>query len=125
MYAQITDIHNLALAHRHAKRGKGWYKEVLAIDANPEPYLTKLQTQLLIATYQTSEYFTFTKREGKKERLIYKLPYYPDRVCQWAIIQVIEPYLLKYMTGDTYSALPGRRDTLLLGKSAKGHAQGP
>ena len=48
LYAQITDIHNLALAHRHAKRGKGWYKEVLAIDANPEPYLTKLQTQLLI-----------------------------------------------------------------------------
>ena len=74
LYAQITDIHNLALAHQHAKRGKGWYREVLAIDANPEPYLTKLQTQLLTRTYQTSEYFTFTKREGKKERLIYKLP---------------------------------------------------
>ena len=125
LYAQITDIHNLALAHQHAKRGKGWYREVLAIDANPEPYLTKLQTQLLTRTYQTSEYFTFTKREGKKERLIYKLPYYPDRVCQWAIIQVIEPYLLKYMTGDTYSALPGRGIHSCLAKVQKAMRKDP
>lgn len=47
LYAQITDIHNLALAHQHAKRGKGWYQEVRAIDADPDKYLTELQRLLL------------------------------------------------------------------------------
>lgn len=108
LYEKITSLDNLALAHRHAKRGKGWYREVRAIDADPDSYLNELQRLLLTQSYQTSEYFTFTKREKEKERVIYKLPYFPDRVCQWAIIQVIEPYLIKYMTRDTYSAIPGR-----------------
>jgi hypothetical protein len=37
-------------------------------------------------TYKTSPYKQFTKREGNKLRIIYKLPYFPDRVAQWAII---------------------------------------
>lgn len=49
---------------------------------------------------------TFQKFEGNKERTIFKLPYFPDRVCQWAILQIIEPYLLKFLTCDTYSAIP-------------------
>lgn len=36
------------------------------------------------------------------------MPYFPDRICQWAILQVIEPYLLRYMTKNTYSAIPDR-----------------
>lgn len=108
LYEKITSLDNLALAHRHAKRGKGWYREVRAIDADPDSYLNELQRLLLTQSYQTSEYFTSTKREKEKERVIYKLPYFPDRVCQRAIIQVIEPYLIKYMTRDTYSAIPGR-----------------
>lgn len=59
-------------------------------------------------TYKTSEYEIFEKQEGNKLRKIYKLPYFPDRICQWAIIQVIEPYLLRTLTDDTYSALPNR-----------------
>lgn len=48
------------------------------------------------------------KNEDKKIRKIYKPPYFPDRICQRAIIQVIEPYLMRTLTDDTYSALPGR-----------------
>ncbi len=39
-------------------------------------------------------------------RLIYKLPYYPDRIAQWAILRVIEPILIRNFTRDTYSAIP-------------------
>jgi len=38
----------------------------------------------------TSEYATFTKKDGKKEREIYKLPFFPDRIAQWAVLQVID-----------------------------------
>lgn len=108
LYSQIYDMENLRLAHHNAKKGKGWYHEVKMIDENPDKYLTILQNMLIDHTYQTSEYETFIKKEIGKERVIYKLPYFPDRVCQWAILQVIEPYLLKYFTGDTYSAIPGK-----------------
>ena len=108
LYEQICSIDNLRLAHRQARRGKSFYNEVKMIDANEDKYLYELQDMLMNRTYKTSEYEIFEKKEGKKVRKIYKLPYFPDRICQWAIIQVIEPHLLKTLTDDTYSALPKR-----------------
>ena len=58
--------------------------------------------------YHTSEYESFIKKENGKEREIFKLPYFPDRICQWAILQVIEPYLLRNFTKNTYSAIPDK-----------------
>lgn len=63
---------------------------------------------LLYHTYKTSDYEVFYKTEGKKTRKIYKLPYFPDRICQWAILQVIEPFIINNLTDDTYSAIPKR-----------------
>lgn len=107
---------NLILAHQNAKKGKGWYQEVKMVDANPEYYLGKLQEILINKTYQTSQYETFIKKDSGKEREIFKLPYFPDRICQWAIMQVIEPILLNNFTKDTYSAIPGRGIHLCLNR---------
>lgn len=63
---------------------------------------------LVLHTFKTSEYVVFDKQEGNKIRTIYKLPYYPDRIVQWAILQVIEPYLIKTFISQIYSAIPGR-----------------
>lgn len=108
LYEKICDIENLRLAHKQARRGKSFYTEVKLIDENEDEYLYRLQDMLIHKTYHTSKYEVFEKKEGKKIRKIYKLPYFPDRICQWAIIQVIEPYLIRTLTDDTYSALPGR-----------------
>lgn len=58
--------------------------------------------------FKTSEYEIFILNEGKKKRDVYKLPFFPDRIAQWAILQIIEPFLLANMTADTYSAIPGK-----------------
>ena len=108
LFDKICDINNLRLAHKNAKKGKGWYKEVKMIDKDPDKYLHELQAMFLNRTFHTSSYEVFYKTEGKKRRKIYKLPYYPDRVAQWAILQVIEPYIVKTLIADTYSAIPGR-----------------
>lgn len=108
LYEKIYDIENLRKAHQHAKKGKGWYQEVKMIDENPEYYLGLLQEMLINHTYKTSDYEVFYKTEGKKTRKIYKLPYFPDRICQWAILQVIEPCIINNLTDDTYSAIPKR-----------------
>lgn len=108
LYSKIYDMDNLRLAHYNAQKGKGWYKEVRMVNSNPEYYLKELQKSLINKTYKTSSYETFIKRDTGKERLIYKLPYYPDRICQWAILQVIEAILMNNFIADTYSAIPGR-----------------
>ena len=96
---------NLFLAYKNAKKGKGWYKEVKEIEKNPWYYLGLLQEMMINHNYHTSKYETFMRKEGKKVREIYKLPFFPDRIAQWAILQVIEPQLLSYFTDDTYSAI--------------------
>jgi hypothetical protein len=101
-------MENLALAYKNAKKGKGWYAEIKEIEKDPEKYLLQLQAMLINHEYHTSAYETFMRKEGRKVREIYKLPFFPDRIAQWAIIQVIEPQLLSDFIGDTYSALPGK-----------------
>lgn len=108
LYSKVYDMENLRLAHKNAKRGKGWYQEIKEVEADLDNYLLKLQQMLINKTYKTSEYETFTKKERDKEREIFKLPYFPDRICQWAIMQVIEPYLMRNLTAHTYSAIKGR-----------------
>lgn len=108
LYPQIYDIENLRKAFRNAKKGKGWYEEVKIIEADLDYYLYKLQDMLIHKTYHTSEYEIFYKKEGNKTRKIYKLPFFPDRIAQWAILQVIEPYIIKTLIADTYSAIPKR-----------------
>ena len=108
LFDKICDMENLKLALKNAKKGKGWYKEVKQIEERPGYYLAALQWMLKTGNYRTSEYGTFRKVEGKKEREIYKLPFFPDRIAQWAILQVIEPSLLDYFTDDSYSAIPGK-----------------
>ena len=119
LYKKICDIDNLRLAHQNARRGKGWYKEVREVDENLQHHLELLQEMLIDHTYKTSKYEAFYKDDGDKVRKIYKLPYFPDRICQWAILQVIEPYLLKNFTADTYSAIPNMGIHKALGKLKK------
>lgn len=108
LFEKIVSMENLLLAYKNAKRGKGWYREVKEIEKNPRSYLEQLREMMLTHNYHTSEYRTFLRKEGKKVREIYKLPFFPDRVAQWAIIQVIEPQLLSCFTDDTYSAIPNK-----------------
>lgn len=108
IYDKICSMENLELAYKNAKKGKGWYREVREIEENPQYYLGLLQSMLKNHTYKTSEYSTFMKKDGRKEREIYKLPFFPDRIAQWAVLQIIEPQLLAYFTDDTYSAIPNK-----------------
>lgn len=108
LFDTFCSIDNLMQAHTNARKSKTFYTEVKMVDSNPDKYLNELREAIINFEYHTSEYTSFIKNDGVKVREIFKLPYYPDRIFQWALIQVIEPYLLRNLTDDTYSALPGR-----------------
>ncbi|MBR5296359.1 MAG: RNA-directed DNA polymerase [Parabacteroides sp.] len=108
LYTSISDMRNLELAHINASRGKGWYPEVIRVNKNPQEHFREIQKMLWNKTYKTARYRIFTKNENGKVRNIYSLPYYPDRIVQWAIIQVIGPILEKHFIYDCYSSIKGK-----------------
>lgn len=108
LYSKIYDMDNLIAAHHNARKGKSFYREVQMVDADPEKYLGQIQEMLRNKTYRTSRYKTFMKIDKGKEREIFALPYYPDRIIQWAVVQVLEPIWMKTLIADTFSSLKGR-----------------
>ena len=59
-------------------------------------------------TYKVGLYKTSRYSDRGKDRILYKLPYYPDRIIQWAIMLQIEPYFNKVFEPFTCASLPGR-----------------
>jgi RNA-directed DNA polymerase len=107
LYAQIYSIENLMLADDIARKGKLKQPGVLQHDKNREENIQALHKMLKEKTYKTSEYTTFTIFEPK-ERIIYRLPYFPDRITHHAVMNVLEPIFVSTFTADTYSCIKGR-----------------
>lgn len=108
LYEKIIDKDNIRLAHHNARKGKTYYKEVKMVDSDIKKHVDEIHTMLKEETYQISKYKTFVKVDSGKEREIFVLPYYPDRIIQWAIVQVCEPIWMNSLIHQTYSSLPGR-----------------
>lgn len=89
------------------------------VDSNEDYYLLKVQRSLLDHTFHTSKYITTDRFDGTKVRRISKLPYYPDRIVQWALMIVISPILIKSFIDHTYSAIPKRGIHLCLKRMAR------
>lgn len=104
----MWDIENIKLAHINARKGKAHYQEVKMVNANEEYYLSKIQDMLRDKTFTNSKYNVFIKTDSGKEREIYKLPYFPDRIIHHCIMQVLEPIWVSTLITDTYSSLKNR-----------------
>lgn len=108
LYDKICSKDNIVLAHQQARKGKTWYKEVQMVDANPEKYLGQIEQLLKNKTFVNSKYETFEKTFNNKHRVIYKLPYFPDRIIHHCIVQVIEPICESTYIRNTFSSIKQR-----------------
>lgn len=90
LYDKIISVENLRLADEKARRGKLRTYGVRHHDRNREANIQALHEALLTKTFKTSPYEVFTIYEPK-ERVIFRLPYYPDRIVHHAIMNVLEP----------------------------------
>jgi retron-type reverse transcriptase len=107
LYNKICSIENLRMADSIARKGKLSQPGIKAFDRNKEENLRILREQLLGRTFRTSEYKTFLIYEPK-ERLIFRLPYYPDRIVHHAVMNIMEPIFVATFTADTYSCIKKR-----------------
>lgn len=107
LFDKICTIENIEEADRKARKNKGIRYGILKHDLHPEKDNAELLESLLNRTYKTSKYSTFKIYEPK-ERLIYRLPYYPDRIVHHAIMNIMEPIWKSIFIKQTYSSIKNR-----------------
>jgi len=108
LYEKIYSLDNIRFAHYNARKGKSHYSEVKAVDSNPEFYFMQIHSLLKNETFENAEYEVFKRSFNGKEREIFKLPYFPDRIIHHCIMQVLEPIWRRSLIRDTYSSIKGR-----------------
>lgn len=107
LYEKIISIDNLRLADIKARRGKLQSYGVLRHDANKDNNIQHLHEILKNKTFKTSDYEIFTIRDPK-ERQIYRLPYFPDRIVHHAVMNILEPIWVSVFTADTFACIKDR-----------------
>lgn len=107
LFSQIISIENLIKADEKAQKGKLKQYGVSLHNKNKEENIMKLHNLLKSQNYKTSQYDIFKVFEPK-ERDVYRLPYFPDRICHHAIMNILEPVFVAVFTGDSYSCIKGR-----------------
>ena len=107
LFDKVISIDNLKLADEKARKGKLHSYGVQMHDKNREANILALHESLKNGTFHTSQYHVFTIYEPK-EREIYQLPYYPDRILHHAVMNILEPIWVSVFTRDTYSCIKNR-----------------
>lgn len=107
LHEKICQIDNIELADDRARKHKTYRWGIYKHDKRREAENAKLLAKLEDLTYTTSKYSTFEIFEPKK-RLIFRLPYYPDRITHHAIMNVTEPIWVNIFIKHTYSCIKER-----------------
>lgn len=107
IFQEIASLENLIVADGKAQKGKSKQYGVITHNKNQEPNIQKLHEMLIEKTYKTSKYDVFKVYEPK-ERDVFRLPYFPDRITHHAIMNVLEPIFVSVFTSDSYSYIKGK-----------------
>lgn len=107
IWQDIISPDNLELAAEKASKGKKKQYGYIVFNKDREANLVKLHESLINKTFRTSEYKTMKVYEPK-ERLVYRLPFFPDRIVHHAIMNHLETMFVKVFTADTYSCIKER-----------------
>lgn len=107
LWQQIVTMENLEKAYQISKKKKRKYKHIIRFEKNKEENLKHIQKILIEKTYKTSKYTTEVIYEPKR-RVLYKLPHNPDKIIQIAVVNILEPYIRKWLIKDTYACIKKR-----------------
>ena len=107
LFSKIVERDNIELAFRLARKGKQWQDTIKIFELQKEENIEKIRTSLIDKTFSTSKYETFVVYEPKR-RVIYKLPFNPDRIVQHALMNIVEPIWESFFINDSYACRKGK-----------------
>ena len=106
LFKNVCSPDNVRAAILAAMKGKGHYSEVRKIKKDIEKYVAELSEILTKKQFKNAEYEVFEKQSGDKTRVIYKLPFYPDRVVHHCIVQVLLPIWVRLLIRELLAPYP-------------------
>lgn len=107
LHDKLCTIENIEVADDNARKNKNKKYGINKHDKNRQYENEDLVDKLFNLKYKTSKYSLYKIYEPK-ERIIYRLPYYPDRIVHHAIMNVIKDIWTKSFIHNTYSCIEGR-----------------
>ena len=107
LFPQIIAEENIELAFAKARKGKAWQNSVKEVEREREEKLEALRNMLVDGTFKTSVYKVTVIHEPK-ERQIFILPFYPDRIVQHAIMNIVAPLWDSMFIHDSYACRTGK-----------------
>lgn len=107
LHQKLCTEDNINIADNNARKNKKNRYGINRHDKNRDIENKNLLETLRNLTYKTSKYDKFKIFEPK-ERIIYRLPYYPDRIGQHAIMNITEGIWVKTFINQTYSCIKNR-----------------
>lgn len=108
LISSLCRMDNILLADTNARKAKRRSRRFIEKhDKNIIEEDRALARSFSDLSYKTSPYVTYKIYEPK-ERLIYRLPYYPDRIAHHAIMNVVKEHWTKQFITNTYSCIEHR-----------------
>lgn len=107
LWDKIITEDNFKIAQHASRQGKASRRDITDFESHLEENLAEVRNLVITKRFHTSEYKKKTIYEPKK-RIIYMLPYNPDRIVQHALMNVLAPYLERLFIYDTYACVPGK-----------------
>lgn len=110
LWQNIIPKENFDLAELEAQRHKTKRHDVMEFEKDRDKNLDEVRELVISKKFHTSPYRS-KKIYEPKERIIYILPYAPDRIVQHAIMNVLVPIMERLFISDSYACIEGRGQT--------------
>ncbi|MBO6117385.1 MAG: RNA-directed DNA polymerase [Bacteroidales bacterium] len=110
IYEKIISLDNLIIAAKKAAKNKKHRRAVKKFfreNGEDNVLLKQLHESLKKKTFVVGKYKKFKVYEPK-ERTIFKLPFFPDRIVQHAIVNILGDYWYSLMRRNTYACVKDR-----------------
>lgn len=107
LWQTIISPENIQLAYYKASKGKSKMRNVVKFKTDVEGNLQRIQAALEEKTFTTSKYNEKTVYEPK-QRIIYVLPFAPDRIVQHALMNVAQPIWEALFIEDSFACRIGK-----------------
>lgn len=110
LFDSITDEMNIKRAIQNSSKGKRHQRRIQRVMNEPDRHVRAIKGMLVNKTFVPSPYIERVIHDNSagKQRAIHKPRYFPDQIVHWALMQVIEPIIMRGMYRYCCGSVPGR-----------------
>lgn len=107
LWEKLITKDNFETAYKNSIKGKSRQRSIIEFQKDKDDNLERVRQMVISQTFHTSPYKEKVIYEPK-ERVIYKLPYNPDRIVQHAIMNVLKPILTNLFIENSFACVEGK-----------------